>query len=69
MVKMEFTFTTGRRLDQTIDTSRIKQRGAAFNAMNNVTFLQKEFCKVGTILTGDAGYKGNFFSFSVHNSS
>ncbi len=42
-------------LIQVVDAGGVEQGRAAFDAVDFVAFLQKEFTEVGAVLTGDAG--------------
>ncbi len=45
---------------QMIDTIRIKERAAALDAVDFVTFAEQEFSQVGTVLASNAGNEGFF---------
>ena len=55
--------TLMRVLIQMIHPPGIKGGRPSFNAMNNVSLFEQEFCKVGAILTGCPGYQrhGRFY--------
>ena len=44
-----------RILIEVVDAARVEAGAAAFDAMNGVALLQQQLCKVGSILSGDAG--------------
>jgi hypothetical protein len=48
------------------DAVGVEGRGAADDAVNVVTFIQKQFGQVGTILAGDAGDEGAFGVALIH---
>ena len=43
-----------------VDTLGVEQRGAAFDAVDFIAFLEQEFGEVGSVLSGDAGDEGAF---------
>ena len=49
-----------RVLIKVVNTVRIKQRGATFNAMDLITFFEQKFCQVRAILSCNAGNKSDF---------
>ena len=44
-----------RILIEMVDAARVEAGAAAFDAMNGIALLQQQLCKVGSILSGDAG--------------
>ena len=51
-----------RILIEVVDAARVEAGAAAFDAMNGVALLQQQLCKVGSILSGDAGDECGLFS-------
>ena len=47
-------------LVQVVDAVSVKHRSAALDAMDLITFLQQQFCEIGTILAGYASNQGSF---------
>jgi len=46
-----------------VDTIGIEQAGAAFDAVDFVTFIKQEFGEVGTVLSGNASDQCDFVHF------
>ncbi len=44
-----------RVLIEVVDPVGVEQGGAALDAVNFITLLQKKLCEIGTVLSGDAG--------------
>ena len=49
-----------RVLIQMVDAFGVEQRGAAFDAVDGVAFLEQEFGEIGAVLAGDAGDECGF---------
>lgn len=45
---------------EVINPVGVNQAGAAFNAVDDVAFVEQEFSEVGPILAGNTGNEGNF---------
>ena len=54
-----------RILIEVVDAARVEAGAAAFDAMNGVALLQQQLCKVGSILSGDAGNECFFLGSCV----
>ena len=52
-----------------IYSTGVKGRRAALNSMNNISFVEKKFCKVGAVLPRNPGNEGGFvhLNFSLSN--
>ena len=49
-----------RVLVEVVDAVGVEQRGAAFDAVDGVAFVQQEFGEIGAVLAGDAGDECGF---------
>ena len=47
-------------LIEMIDTVGIEKRGPTLDAVNRVAFFQQQLGKIGAVLAGDTGDKGDF---------
>ena len=47
-------------MDQVVDPPSIHRTGPANNTMDKVSFFQKQFRKIRTVLPGNSGYEGFF---------
>eukprot|EP01022_Parablepharisma_sp_SALTPOND_P036279 TRINITY_DN9838_c0_g1_i1.p1 TRINITY_DN9838_c0_g1~~TRINITY_DN9838_c0_g1_i1.p1 ORF type:complete len:1069 (-),score=237.17 TRINITY_DN9838_c0_g1_i1:780-3986(-) len=45
---------------QVVDPIGVEQAGAALDPVDDIAFVEQQFCQVGTVLAGDAGDEGNF---------
>lgn len=57
--------TQMRVLVDVVDSVSVERACTPFDAMHLVAFLQQQFCQIGTILPGNAGYKCDF-RFLLH---
>jgi hypothetical protein len=70
VVKNEAMIPRMRILIKVVDAVRIEQRGATLNAVDLVTFFEKKFCKVRSILSCNTGDESNFVHIILlYNSS
>ena len=55
MMQAKAAIVTGLAFDQVVDTRRVIQRCAAFDAVHGVAFAQQKFGQIRAVLSGDAG--------------
>ena len=64
MVK-KHAFIHNAVISEMVDSSGIKRTAPSDDAMYLIAFFEEQFCQIGTILAGNAGYEC-FFHEQVH---
>ena len=69
MVEDEFPIFCMGVLVKVVNSRRVKERGTTFYSVNDVTFVQQEFCQIGAILPRNPSYECNLCHYKPPNSS